>query len=318
MSAQSKRTPHATDLDLDDLAPAMRAAPDDIAHDEGFLTAGQGEELFWRSWEAADAPVAARAVVALMHGYGEHGGRYHHVASALARAGYPVMALDARGHGRSLGSRGHVESYDDYAADLDRLVSAIRERWPSRPVFVLGHSNGGLIALRHALGFPGRATGYVLTSPFCGFKIQVPAPKAVAGKLMSRVWPSFSMPSGIDPAVVSQIPEVVEHYRTDPLVHSVATARWFTETQDAQADTLAHARQIDQPFLWLVAGADALADPRAAEAIYHELGSANREFELFPELYHEILNERAWPDILRRIVAWLDAHLPGASPDEAT
>lgn len=313
MSAERKRTQHSAPLELDDLEPAMAAPPDDVAHAESSLAVGSGHELFWQSWESPDADRAPRAVIALMHGYGEHSARYHHVAAALVRAGYAVMALDARGHGRSPGRRGHVELFDDYARDLDLLISEIRVRWPSQPVFVLGHSHGGLIALRHALDFPGRAVGYVLTSPFCGFKISVPPIKALAGRLMSRLWPSFTMASEIDPEVVCQHPKVVAQYGTDPLNHDVATARWFTEAKAAQADTLTHAGQIDQPFLWLVAGADELADPRAAEAIYHNLGSASREFELFPELYHEILNEQVWPDIVRRIVAWLDTHHPGAS-----
>ena len=149
-----------------------------MTHDEGFFSSWDGARLLWQSWQAQ----APRGRVLLMHGYGEHSGRYEHVAVGLARAGYDVMAIDARGHGRSEGPRGHVARYDDYVADLDAARAQLVGRWGEShgPLFVLGHSNGGLITLRYALRAPKDVRAFVVTSPLCGIAVKVPAWKATA------------------------------------------------------------------------------------------------------------------------------------------
>ncbi len=294
----------AAELDFTNLGPTL-PIPDDVESDEGFIKTFDDTDLYWQSWTKD----GAKGSIALMHGYGEHSGRYHHVAAALARAGYNVMAIDARGHGRSAGVRGHVFNYDDYARDLSRLVGEVESAW-GLPLFVLGHSNGGLISLRHALMKDERVLGYVVSSPFCGFAVKVPAVKAAAGNLMSKFWPTFSMPTEIPPDVVSHLKVVVDKYGSDPLNTSVTTARWYTETKDAQADLLSRAQDINQPFLFLVSGSDELADARAAEEVYHRMSSHDRAFEILPDLFHEVLNEEPWDELMVQIVSWLDERLP--------
>lgn len=292
------------DIDFRDLAPTM-SWPSQSPREEGFWKSWDSTDIYWQRWEAAEP----RAVVALMHGYGEHSTRYHHVAAALNRAGFTVWAIDLRGHGKSAGIRGHANDYDDFVRDYDTLLSHIKKA-TGLPLFCLGHSNGGLIVLRHALLYSDdRIKGYVVTSPFCGFKVVVPKAKATLGNVMSNIWPSLSIPTGLDAAVLSHRPEVVETYKHDPLVLSKATARWFTETKRAQADLKARARTIQKPFLFLVAGSDELADPRIAEEVFHQIGSTDREFEVFPELFHEILNEDSWPDHVRHIVGWMEKRM---------
>lgn len=291
-------------MDFSDLAPAHALQDPTITREEGFLSAPDGLKIFWQSW-SRDAK-KQRGAIALMHGYGEHSGRYAHVAGAFVRAGYNVMAIDARGHGRSTGERAHVGRYHDYVSDLAMLKRRIDSTWPELPLFVFGHSNGGLIVLRYALTQPGGVRGFVLSSPLVRIKAEVPAIKAAAGNVMSKVWPSFSMPSGIAPTDVSQNPDVIAQYGTDPLVLDIATARWFTETKAAGADLLARASQLEQPFLFLVAGQDALVDPVVTEKLFHRLGSRERELEIYPNLFHEILNEAVWENIMRRMIRWIE------------
>ncbi|MBA2661892.1 MAG: alpha/beta hydrolase [Bradymonadaceae bacterium] len=293
-------------LDFSDLAPSRGLEDASIDRDEGFMSTPDGLQIFWQSWSRD--PSLQRASVALMHGYGEHSSRYNHIAAALVRAGYNVMAIDARGHGRSTGARAHVTRYHDYVSDLAMLKRKLEGRWPQLPLFVLGHSNGGLIALRYALTQPTRIRGFVVTSPLVAIKAEIPAAKAFAGTIMSKLWPSFSMPSGLNPDHVCQDSDVVSQYALDPLVLRVATARWFTETKLAGAELIAKAPQIDQPFLFLVAGNDAIVDPAAAERAFHRLGSRDRELEIYPDLFHEILNEKVWPDVVRRIIGWMERH----------
>jgi alpha-beta hydrolase superfamily lysophospholipase len=305
-SAPAPWTAEALHADLwRDLAPAQALEPDAVARDGGTWETGE-QVLFWQAWYDAPEPAAPRGIVALMHGYGEHSGRYDHVAGALVRCGYCVLAIDARGHGRSAGRRGHIDRYDDYVDDLDLLVRRAGERWPGLPLFVFGHSNGGLITLRYALRRPTDIAGFVVSSPLCKLALAVPAAKELAGRIASRVWPTLSIPSGLDAAYVSRLDAVVRAYRSDPLVFGTTTARWYAEAQHAMADLAGRAHTLDQPFLFLVAGSDRIVDPQATRRVFHGLASRDREIEVYADLYHEILNEARWRDVLRRAVLWME------------
>jgi alpha-beta hydrolase superfamily lysophospholipase len=290
-------------LSIGDLHPGMPNPGDEVVHKEGILPAWDGLELYWQSWEPQEEP---RGVVCLMHGFGEHSARYHHLATFLVRAGYAVIAIDARGHGRSGGRRAHVQSFEEFPRDLDRVVAEAEKRWPGQHLVVFAHSNGGLIALHHALMSPGRVKAYAITSPFLGFKVEVPFLKALAGNVMSSVWPTLALPTELDPAVLTKNEEIVRSYADDPLVLDIATARWFTETKEAQRQLLQNASQVRAPFLFLVAGADELADPAASEEVFHRLGAPEREFEIFPDLLHEVMNESQWEQLSRRVLAWFE------------
>ena len=303
-------------IETSDLAPAEPLADPAVTHEERFVEAFDDEKLFFQTWQPADAP-PENGVVAVLHGYGEHSSRYAHVAAALGRAGYATAAIDVRGHGRSTGRRAHVDSFEDYLRDADTLLDEAAARWPDRPIFVLGHSNGGLIALHHALRRSRPVDGYIVSSPFLGFAIDVPRTKNAAGRLLSRLWPTFSLPTGLDPESLSHDPRVVERYREDPLVLSVSTGRWFTETLDAQKQLLARADEIDVPCLFLVAGADDLADPSTTDEVFHRLASSDREMDVFPNLKHEILNEPNWASIVERIARWMRRHRPGEPTEDA-
>jgi alpha-beta hydrolase superfamily lysophospholipase len=288
-----------------DLAPARALEPDAVARDGGTWETGE-QVLFWQAWYDASDEAPRRGVVALMHGYGEHSGRYDHVAGALVRCGYQVLAIDARGHGRSSGRRGHIEHFDAHVDDLALLVRRAHDRWPGLPLFVLGHSNGGLITLRYALRRPREVAGFVVSSPLCKVALAVPAAKELAGRIASRVWPTLSIPTGLDAAYVSHLEEVVRAYRRDPLVFGTTTVRWYTEAQHAMADLAGRAHTLDQPFLFLVAGADRIVEPQATRRVFHGLASSEREIEVYGDLYHEILNEARWRDVLRRAVLWME------------
>ena len=291
-------------LDFSGLAPAEHLDDEDVVSEEGFWHAFDGERLYWQSWEPEDGPT--RGIVSLMHGYAEHSSRYDHVAGALCRAGYAVMAMDARGHGRSTGKRGYVDDFDDYVLDFDLLKLHTADRWPGLPHFCLGHSNGGLIVLRYALREPERVTGYVVTSPMCGMAVEVPAYKSILAGVASKMWPSLSLPSGVRAEDISHIDRVCEKYADDPLVFPTATARWFVSARKAMADTFERADELQAPVLMLIAGSDELVDPRASEDVFHRMGGSDREMELYPELFHEILNEESWDDIMRRILDWME------------
>lgn len=291
----------------DDLEPSRNIPRDLVDRDDGYWSTTDNHQLYWQAWFDEEAG-QRRGTVALVHGYGEHSGRYDHVAVALVRAGYDVIALDLRGHGRSTGRRGYVRRFSRYVDDLALLKRRAIDRWPDRPLFVLGHSNGGLVTLRYALRKPNRIAGFATTSPLCRLAMRVSRLKKVAGKTAGRLAPKLSLPSGLDPSDLSHLTGVVEQYRNDPLVFDVANAGWFTEVQRAAEDLQRRAGALDQPFLFLVAGEDRVVDPGATESLFHRLGSLDRELEVFPDLYHEILNESSWRAIMQRLTLWMERH----------
>jgi len=275
--------------------------------ERGFIDRTGGVSLFFT---AAVPDQHTGPIVILVHGFGEHCGRYDHVVTQLAEAGIGVLRFDYRGHGQASGKRGHVMSFDDYLGDLDGAISLVRRRWPDAPRFILGHSQGGLITLLYLAERGGDQVGAVVTSPFLGFAIKVPAWKALAGRGLSRLIPGFSMPTGLDAGVLCHIPAVVEAYTSDPLVHTVATSRWFTEAERAHERVLHGAAQIESPLLVLQAGDDQLVDPAATEAVFEKVGSGDKEYHRYDGLYHEILNESEGPAIVERIAGWIAARTP--------
>jgi len=253
----------------------------------------------------------ARAQVLIVHGYGEHAQRYDELARRLAAAGYDVLADDHRGHGTSGGVRSHVERFSEYLDDLEIVLAEADRLVPGLPRYVIGHSLGGLIALRYAIERRPSWAGLVLSSPFLRVKLQVPQWKVLAGQVASRIYPRLALPSGLSGAAVARDPDIARLYDTDPLNGRAATARWYTEALLAQDHVFAEADRVTMPVLLLHGEADVVADPARSAELFPRLGSSDKTLELITGAYHEIFNdppaERA--KIMARVVSWLDQHI---------
>ncbi|MGM0574181.1 MAG: alpha/beta hydrolase [Myxococcota bacterium] len=267
----------------------------------GYLDQGAGVRLFYR-WHPVEDP---RATLVFVHGFGEHSGRYLHVFEAMNAAGFDCLGFDYRGYGRADGRRGYVERFDDYVDDVERAVRAARDRRPDAPLFIVGHSQGGLVAAAYALARGDRADGFALSSPGFGVAVPVPAWKDALARVMSRIWPTLSVPTGIESSLVSRDPDVVAAYDADPLVLRAATARWYVEFLEAQERILAGAGRIDRPMLVLQAGDDRLVDPAATRRFFERLGSEDKTFVPYEGLYHEIFNEPERDRVLGDLRGWL-------------
>jgi lysophospholipase len=271
-----------------------------------FIESKDGTQLFCRMMGHPESP----ATLLFIHGFGEHSGRYEHVMTWFHRRGYDVASFDYRGHGKAQGRRGHVQAFRDYNDDVDAFVRwAMSRSTGDRRLFMVGHSLGGLISAGYVLEQPEGIDGLVLSSPFLGLKMKVPAAKVAAGKVMSRVLPTFSMPAGVPPEYLSTDPAVGEAYTKDPLVGTVCTARWFTETMAWQQRVLRGASSIRVPVLLLQAGDDKIADPNVSQAFLAAVGSADKEMQWYDGLYHEIFNERDKETVFADLAAWLDKHV---------
>jgi alpha-beta hydrolase superfamily lysophospholipase len=255
----------------------------------------------------------ARATVALLHGYGEHAGRYAHVADAFNAADIGVVAADLRGHGRSAGKRGHVDRFADYHLDATAIYEAARARADDGPIFVFGHSMGGLLALDWLLGGAAPSVaGTLISSPYLGIALEIPPLKAAAGKLMSSIWPTLALASGLKGRDVCRDADKQALYDTDQLNNKNATARWFTEALEAHARVLERAPKLATPTLLLYGGDDKVASADATDAFAAKLSLEDREVERLAGYYHELVNEpKADRDaVIGRMVAWIHRHAP--------
>lgn len=265
-----------------------------------------GLALVGREWRP-DGQV--RGVVCLVHGLGEHTGRYPHVAAALDRAGYAVLGLDLRGHGRSAGQRGFTPSYDTFLDDLDVLLEETGRRFPSSPVFFYGHSLGGNLVLYHAILRRPALCGVVASSPQLRLAFQPPAWKTTLGRLLFNAWPSFSMPSGLERAALSHDPAVVRAYAEDPLVHDRVTPRLGIGSIDVGLWLLHHASELTLPVLIYNGGEDRLTSAQACREFAAKV-PGDCSLKIWDGLYHETHNEPQQGEVLALMVQWLKAHTP--------
>jgi alpha-beta hydrolase superfamily lysophospholipase len=273
------------------------------------FAARDGIELFERVWPTANGE--AKAVVVLQHGYGEHIERYDHVARAWNARGFHVVGSDLRGHGRSGGPRGFCSRFSEYLDDLDGLIARAKAAHPGKPLFLVGHSFGGLITTHHVLERGGGgARGFMLSSPFFELALKVSRVKIWAALAMSSVYPRMALPSGLRGVDVTRDPELSALYDRDPLNNKNATARWFTETSQAQAEARARASQIKLPCLVMHGGADRVAAPDASRAIFSGISATDKSLRVLEGQYHEIFNEPL-ADRERTIAEvgeWLERH----------
>ena len=274
---------------------------DAIERGEGWTRSADGTALFWRSWRAP----RPRAGVAIVHGLGEHSGRYDHVGQALAGRGYDCWAGDCRGHGLSPGPRVHVDDFGSYAEDAGAFLDLAAA--PGRPLFLLGHSQGGLVALLRALRHPAGLEGVVVSSPFLAAS-PAAAPSAfrlAAASVLLRIAPSFVTSTGLDTGALSHDPAVEARYVADPLVSRKVSAAWYRAARAAQEEVNAGAPRFPVPALVMASGDDRLVDPAAVRAWAERAPAATTSYVEWPGLYHEMFNEIGREQVLSRVAEWL-------------
>jgi len=273
------------------------------------VTARDGLALHLRHWPAAGA---ARGTVQIVHGLGEHSGRYEALAAALNAAGWRVVAHDLRGHGRSAGPRGAIPDSAALLSDLAVVMDAVRQ---GGPYVLLGHSLGGLIAARFVAGglapvadWSRALDGLVLSSPALdpGLNAAQKALLAVAAPLAPRL----ALSNGLKPAWICRDPAVVRAYVEDPLVHDRVTPRLVRFIVDGGRAVLQRAPQWQVPTLLLWAGADRCVAPAGSAAFAATAPPGLLTAQVFPTLYHEIFNEPERAQVLEHLTRWLARFAP--------
>jgi alpha-beta hydrolase superfamily lysophospholipase len=281
---------------------AANAAPAGATLREGYLEREGGV----RSYRCELEPEGARAVLVAMHGYGEHCRRYDELAHYLVRREVAVLRMDARGHGRSSGQRGYVRRYGEYVDDFAALVASAVERHPELPLFVLGHSNGGLTVARALQQGLRGVRGAVLTSPLLGLRARHrPVPDAVA-RALSLALPRLPLPSGLNAAELTHDLALREAHARDPFIHRVATPRWYWEATLAGRAALAEARRLDTPLLIVQGEDDPIVEPALAEQLCDRAGAADKRCLMRPGELHEVLNEVGRQQLFATVADWIE------------
>jgi len=264
--------------------------------------------LFRRSWVPRE-PVRA---VALVHGFGEHSGRYEHVGAWLARCGAEVHAFDLRGHGRSSGARGHVDDFADYLDDLERFLDVVREGSPELSLTLFGHSMGGLIVTSLAVDRNPDVESVVTSGAALALSPDLSGFKVTLAGWLGRILPRVSMDAGLDPNAICTDPEVVRKYMADPLVHGRSTLSHAAATF-AQIDRVRGAgTRVEVPMLMLHGALDRLCAPEGSSHFHSSLPGAHgvagapvAEWKLYSRSGHEILNDVEHETVLGDIQAWI-------------
>lgn len=235
----------------------------------------------------------------ILHGYGDHSGRFLHVMDWFAAQGAACDAFDFRGHGRSSGRRGYVRRWDEFLEDLRVMLATVRDDAArsgvaDRPLFILGHSHGGLVAA--AAGVDGvlqsaGVAGVVLSAPYLRPAEALSPLWRTIAMVTSTIAPALRVSSGLSAEMMTCDPAMIEDSRKDPLLLRSATPRWYRSTLATQERVMSRAADFGLPLLCLIGDADRIADPAAAEAFVQNASSHSKRFTLLPGQKHEILRE---------------------------
>ena len=276
----------------------------DMQHSEFQWQTLDGLQVFAQSWRPKSA---IKAVVCLVHGQGEHSGRYSHVATVLNQAGYVLLGLDLRGNGKSEGKRGHASSYETLMDDIDYLIDETAMRFPGAPRFLYGHCLGGNLVLNYVVRRKPQLAGVIATSPLLSLYIKPNKGKVAMARTIAKVWPSLCSTTGVDVAMLSRDPDVLQTLKNDPLYHNSMSAGMFIGVMQSAGWLMQHANQFPLPLLIMHGGADAITSVTASYRLA-QIAGPNCTFKLWEGFYHELHNEPEKQEVFKTIVAWLEAH----------
>lgn len=267
-----------------------------------------GITFFMQGWEPDTNP---KALIALVHGLGEHTGRYAHVGKVMTDAGYALIGFDLRGHGKSGGARGHSPSLNVYMQDIRQFFDRMSQRYPDIPHFLYGHSLGGLLSLSYAIQYSADLKGVMVTGAALRSPLQEQRVKIVAAKLLGTFLPAITIQSGLDPTTISRDQKVVDAYVSDKLVH-YSTSLGFGKAALSAIDLcFARAREFTIPLLMMHGTGDRLTYPSGSKDFARLVGEAGNDvtLKLWDGLYHELHNEPEKAEVFTSMTEWLDKHL---------
>lgn len=278
-----------------------------MQHNEGTFSGPRGLRLYHQSWLPDGDP---KAIILIVHGLGEHSARYRNFVQAAVPHGYAVYALDHIGHGKSEGTRAFIERFSDFTEPLTQFYEMVRQWQPGKPIILLGHSMGGLIASFYLLGNQEKFKAAIISAPAVKVAENITPAIIFINNLISATLPKMGL-LALDPTGVSRDPAVVDAYINDPLnFHGKIPARLGAEMLTAMQRVTAEAGVIRLPLLLIQGSADRMVDPGGAALLFEKAASPDKTLKVYEGFYHELFNE---PEadrqkVLDDVLTWLDAH----------
>ena len=278
-----------------------------MIHQEGTFKGIRNADVYYQCWLPKEEP---RGSLLIIHGLADHCGRYGNFVNHFVPRGYAVYGIDHPGHGKSEGKRVFIKKFGDFIENLNTYLEMILTWQPGKPVFLYGHSMGGLIGSIFLLENQKKITGAILSGPGVKVPENISSGVILAGKVFSILMPGFGL-IGLDASHVSRDPAVVQAYIDDPLVFSgKTTARLAAELLKAMKRISSESEKITLPILILHGGDDKLVDPASAQMLYDKVTSQDKTLKIYDRLYHEIINEPERDTVLADMEKWLEKHLP--------
>ena len=265
-----------------------------------------GLQLFHETWLPDDPP---KAVLAIVHGVGEHIDRYTNMVDALVPAGFILTGYDQRGHGQSEGQRGHINSWSEYREDLRTFMGMAGTLAPGLPLFLYGHSMGSLVVLDYILHYPEGLAGAISSGTALDPKEAAPPFQVLLAKALSGILPSFAIKVKLDGSTLSRNPQVAKAYMDDPLVHWQRSPRWGTESMTVIEWIKSRAGEIRLPVLFLHGERDPLLSADGAQRFFEQIHYPDKTIHIYPDGLHEPHNDLDYKQVISDILSWMGSHI---------
>ena len=269
------------------------------------LEYNSGSKISSQIWETENQP---KGVIVLVHGLGEHSGRYStHFADYFSNEGFSILTFDLPGHGESGGKRGHIEHYEDFYKLLSAGISHAKKKYPSLPIFLYGHSLGGLITLEYSILMKPVINGVIASAPVLDVYEPIPPVKLALAKIMNKIFPSFTLDSGLNRNMLSSDKSVIERYNADPLVHGHTSSRMGMYITEKGAFVRANAKKVSLPTLVMVGSSEGIVSKEAIHDFCEQSDKCSEK--IWTDFYHELHNEPKKISLLKFTTEWIAGHI---------
>lgn len=276
-----------------------------MIHTEGKFKTVAGASIYYQSWRPEGKP---KAILLVVHGLAEHCGRYMNVVNHFVPRGYAVFGLDLPGHGKSDGTRVYADGMADFTNPLKTYFGMVQGWHPGTPIFMLGHSMGGLIGTCFLFDYQDKLKGAVISAPAVKVGASISSVAIFLAKLLGQILPKLGL-QGVDASAVSSDPQVVKDYINDPLVyHGKTTARLGAVLLGSIQRVTAEAGTLRLPFIVVQGSADTLVDPDGARMLYDKASSHDKTIKIYDGYLHEVFNEPGRARVLQDVETWLGSH----------
>ncbi len=273
-----------------------------MKHNEYYWKSNDGLELFGQTWVSDKQP---KAIINLLHEFGEHSGRYENLVQSLVENNYYVVSIDLRGHGRSSGKRGYSSSYQKLIKDLQILILKSENLFPDSPKLLFGIGLGGSMAIYFLTNHITNLSGLIVSSPWLSIQQNISKTKLLSGKIIRYILPGMIIETGFAPEDKMRSPDSISKFKNDPLNHDKVSVKLFYEIIIAGQRSTRSIYKINMPILVMHGNSDKIASFKASKNFILN-ASAKATLKLWDGYYHDLLNDEGSDEVCKYVISWLD------------